>query len=329
MGTITQRESGAWQVKIRRKGMPSKSQTFGSHEDAVKWDRQQEAELDRGVLGMLDGTPLLKDLLKKYRQEITPGKKGYDSETWRLKAMERHWIGACAVGKLSSGLLATYRDERLQEPVSGSTVNRELNLLHHVLEIGRKEWGMGTQVNPVSDVRRPKNNPARDRRMTEDEKAILLEACGKARSSYLAPIVGLALETGMRQSEIVMLDWEQIDLEDGVVNLRAGATKNDERRSVPLSTKAVALLANLGGDRTGRVWPGLTSEAVKRAFIRVRDKAKLLGLTFHDSRHEATSRFVELGLTDTEVMSITGHKTNAMMRRYTHLRAKDLAKKLG
>jgi integrase len=115
-----------------------------------------------------------------------------------------------------------------------------------------------------------------------------------------------------------------------VVSLKAGATKNDAARTVPLSTRAVEILREAIAGRTeGRVWPNLTTEAVKRAFIRLKEKAGVADVKFHDTRHDATTRFVELGLSDTEVMSITGHKTQAMMRRYTHLRAKDLAKKLG
>ncbi|NUX98795.1 tyrosine-type recombinase/integrase [Paraburkholderia youngii] len=334
MGTITQRENGKWQVKIRRAGTKAISATFHTYEDAKAFERQQEHKVDKGVLGQLDGTPTLSQIITRYLTEVTPSKKGADSEEWRLKAIQRHWIGSTQVGKLTSTIVAKWRDERLQgadgRPVSGSTVNREMNLLHHVLETARKDWGIGTAVNPVSEVRRPKNNPSRDRRLTDEEKAVLLEACRDTRKPYLPQIVELALETAMRQGEIVSLMIEQVDLKDSVVSLKAGATKTDEARTVPLSTRANAILKEAIGDRTeGRVWPGLTSEAVKKAFIRARERAGIENVKFHDTRHDATTSFVELGLTDTEVMSITGHKTQSMMRRYTHLRAKDLAKKLG
>jgi site-specific recombinase XerD len=56
----------------------------------------------------------------------------------------------------------------------------------------------------------------------------------------------------------------------------------------------------------------------------------LVDLRFHDCRHEATSRLFERGVFDSmEVASITGHKTLAMLKRYTHLKSEDLAKKLG
>ena len=58
-------------------------------------------------------------------------------------------------------------------------------------------------------------------------------------------------------------------------------------------------------------------------------RADITDLHFHDLRHEATSRFFEKGLNVMEVATITGHKDLRMLQRYTHLRAEDLAKKLG
>ena len=72
----------------------------------------------------------------------------------------------------------------------------------------------------------------------------------------------------------------------------------------------------------------MTSEAAKRSFIRAAKRAKLDDFHFHDLRHEATTRFFELGLDIIEVATITGHKDLRMLRRYTHLHAEELAKKL-
>lgn len=79
----------------------------------------------------------------------------------------------------------------------------------------------------------------------------------------------------------------------------------------------------------GQVFPGLTAEAIKKAFTRAIKRAEIENFHFHDLRHEATSRLFEKGLNPMEVASITGHKTLQMLRRYTHLRAEDLARKLG
>jgi integrase len=161
----------------------------------------------------------------------------------------------------------------------------------------------------------------------ESEEIRLLKACREARNSYLLPILRLALETAMRQGELVNLRWEHIDLTRRITYLPD--TKNGEARTVPLSTAAIKVLHSLPRSMTGQVFPGLTTEAVKRAFARAVRRAGIEDLRFHDLRHESTSRLFERGLNIMEVASITGHKDLRMLRRYTHLKAEDLARKLG
>ena len=69
--------------------------------------------------------------------------------------------------------------------------------------------------------------------------------------------------------------------------------------------------------------------ALRLSFTRATRRAGIMGLRFHDLRHEATSRFFERGLNVMEVASVTGHKTLQMLKRYTHLSATDLATRLG
>ena len=159
------------------------------------------------------------------------------------------------------------------------------------------------------------------------EEARLLEACQQARNPWLLPIVQLALETAMRQGELIRLRWEHIDLNRRTAHLPD--TKNGESRTVPLSTTAVRVLRALPRSLHGQVFPGVTTEAIKRAYIRAVRRAGIEDLRFHDLRHEATTRLFEKGLNIMEVASITGHKDLRMLRRYTHLKAEDLAIKLG
>jgi integrase len=98
---------------------------------------------------------------------------------------------------------------------------------------------------------------------------------------------------------------------------------------VPLSTTAIRVLRALPRSLHGEVFPGVTTEAIKRAYIRAVRRAGIEDLRFHDLRHEATTRPFEKGLNIMEVASITGHKDLRMLRQYTHLKAEDLAMKLG
>ena len=131
----------------------------------------------------------------------------------------------------------------------------------------------------------------------------------------------------MRQGELIRLCWEHIDLNRRTAHLPD--TKNGEARTVPLSTTAIRVLRALPRSLHGQAFSGSTTEAIKRAYIRAVRRAGIEDLRFHDLRHEATTRLFEKGLNIMEVASITGHKDLRMLRRYTHLKAEDLARKLG
>jgi integrase len=78
---------------------------------------------------------------------------------------------------------------------------------------------------------------------------------------------------------------------------------------------------------TGFVLPQ-RADSLSQAFDRACKRYGIHGLRFHDLRHEATSRFFELGLNPMEVASITGHQDLRMLRRYTHIRPESLVEKL-
>lgn len=132
----------------------------------------------------------------------------------------------------------------------------------------------------------------------------------------------------MRRNEIASLTWEHIDLRRKVAHLPQ--TKTDTPRHVPLSSTAIAALQSLGIRQEGRVFT-LRADSMSQAFERSCEppRANVANVRFHDLRHEATSRLFERGLSIMEVAAITGHKTLEMLKRYTHLRAEDLVKKLG
>jgi integrase len=232
------------------------------------------------------------------------------------------------------------------KPVSGSTVRLELSALSSIFEAARLDWSMPV-ANPVRDIRRPAKGKSRDRRFQEGEEARIWEALAQYGDGWALPLAELAIETGMRRGEWLNLMWANVDLEARTMFLRE--TKNGESREVPLSTRAVGILRELRPDQDrphGRVLkkqPGTITAAFRRSCDIARMKyvaeceAKdiepdpdfLTNLRWHDLRHEATSRLFEKGLDVMEAASVTGHKTLAMLKRYTHPRAKNIAKKLG
>ena len=144
--------------------------------------------------------------------------------------------------------------------------------------------------------------------------------------TYMAPLAELAIETAMRQGELLSLTWADIDLQKRIAHLKD--TKNSEPRDVPLSTRAIEIIRARARpiDNSAPLFP-LKQDDVIRTFRQACNDAKIENLKFHDLRHEATSRICDK-LPMHEAMRVTGHKTPSMLMRYYHPKAEDLARKL-
>lgn len=262
---------------------------------------------------------------------VSAKKKGHTQECFRSKVICASALGAMPIAKITGRDIAEYRDTRLstvsrqtKRLISNSTVLSELALLSDLFEIARTEWH-AVKSNPVRDIRKPKPNPPRTRRLRGNEERLILRACLALKKPAIYSIVVLAIETAMRQGEILRLSWDNIDIRSGVAHLPH--TKNGSPRDIPLSIRARDALTRLGIRNEGDVFV-LTSDAVKSSWRAVITGLKIKELRFHDLRHEATSRLFERGLDVMEVATITGHKDLKMLRRYTHLSAKTLVAKL-
>lgn len=338
------KQCGKWQVRIQRKGFPTISQTFTNKADATRWGKEKELELERGsfVCPTKDDQTTLLDVLQRYQRDITPKKKGAKPEEYRLDVLMRSSLAKMRITAIRSTDIARYRDSR---KAAANTIKNELNTLSAVFEICRLEWDINVS-NPVRGLRRPKAPGGRDRRLYPGEEDLLLAACRRSRAWYLTTAVILAVETGMRLGELSTLLWPNIDLDRQILHLPD--TKNGTSRSVPLSTRGVEALKTLTRGFNGAVFP-VHVDTIKQSFrsavargrkVYVKQQREagrspdnpypmFSNLRFHDLRHEACSRLFELGLNPMEVATISGHKTLAMLKRYTHLRAEDLARRLG
>jgi integrase len=239
------------------------------------------------------------------------------------------------VSKLTAADIAAFRDHRLRS-VAGPTVRKELNLLGHLLKIGRCEWGANVKPDLVASVRKPENAQGRDRRPSSEEFLRVHQELQKSKNPMVADVALFAMVTGMRRGEVLSLDWENIDLPNQTARLPL--TKNGECRVVPLGPRAKAVLARQiekhpsrsEGSKEklkGRVF-NVSANAIRLAWGRATRRAGVSDLRFHDLRHEAISAFFEMGLSVPEVALISGHKDARMLFRYTHLKAESVVTKL-
>jgi integrase len=326
-----------WQARVTVDGL-TVTETFSNKSDAQRWARLQQADMERGTFVPARQALPLSALIGRYITEVLPGKRGRQQEQYILKAWQRRPLAKLDVSAIKPPDIAKARDARLQE-VSASSVRREFDILSAVFTVAVKEWEL-CDNNPFHQIRKPAPGKARDRCLREGELDRIIAA---SESPDFAAIVTLANETAMRRSEILGLRWEYVDLVRRVAHLPL--TKNGSSRDVPLSPAAIDLLAALPRRIDGKVFSkngtsmsGAFQRAARRARARYveecsakgedADKGYLVGVRLHDVRHSAVTRLFGQGFNVMEVAAISGHRTLAMLKRYTHLRAEDLARKL-
>lgn len=333
MATIRKR-ADKWQVQIRRRGFPAVVRSFLLQADAKEWARHQERIADRGELGpdrkVLERITL-GDLVRRYKAEIVPTKKGKEIEEIILTTFLRHSICNKRLSDLGTRDFANYRDDRLRT-ITAKSLQRQLSPISNMFEIARRDWGIPFGMNPIKNLALKASDNKRERRLTAAETQELFKAATKTRNALLIPIVRLALETAMRRGEILGLRFRDVDIERCTATIRE--SKNGCSRTIPLSSPAVAILettiavmSDKAKTDNGRVFP-LTPVAIRLGWERLTRRAKIDDLHFHDLRHEAISRFFEKGLTVPEVASISGHKDIRMLMRYAHADRGKLARKL-
>ncbi len=357
MATLRKR-GDRWHCQVRKKGFEPQTKSFRTRAEAERWARLVESEMDGGAFVSrkeAESTTLL-EAIDRYEREVTPKKRGAVQERSSLNALRRTTLAQRYLSSIRSGDAAEVRDTWLQEGYKPATVLRRLALLSHVFNVCRLEWHFESLANPVEAITKPTPNNARDRRVapaperlqvddessdrraSDDELDLVITA---SDSAVLRDAVRFAVETAMRRGELTSLLWQHVDLQRRVAHLPS--TKNGESRDVPLSPTAVQILERMPVDIHGRVFP-VRADALTRAFGRsvararkryekqcaergVRPDAEfLVGLRFHDLRHEATSRLAGIFQMH-ELAKITGHRDPRMLLRYFHPRAEDLAKR--
>ncbi|WP_425417163.1 site-specific integrase [Oricola indica] len=186
-----------------------------------------------------------------------------------------------------------------------------------MFEVARDEWHLPIRENPLDKVKLKATDNKRERRLREGEYEKLLEVARTRKNPWIERVITFAIETAMRRGEILNLKWDQVDLKRRCVTILE--SKNGYSRTIPLTRVAYAVLQQSCEqyDRSGYVFP-LTANALKMAWGRILKQAAITDLHFHDLRHEAISRFFEIGLTVPEVASISGHRNSAMLSRYGH-----------
>ena len=132
-------------------------------------------------------------------------------------------------------------DQPLERPVKSQTITHRLNALSRLLNDWRLAHNLAASLlpNPVREGVRPPKDPGRNRRLKDGEEKMLLEGAQKSSRPWLVHAIIIAIETGIRQSELAELTWDRVKTMDKYPYIHIDKTKNGEERDVPLSLRAI------------------------------------------------------------------------------------------
>ena len=299
MATIRKR-NGKYQVQIRRSAAKPRSKTFIKLSDARLWAAAQESSPAQARAS--ESSQTFDQLVERYRATVLQTLKGQKQESSRLKVLQKKF-GSTPCRHITNAFLANYRDSRLTQ-VGPQSVKHEINLLRKILRLGQQEWET-LLPDGVPTVRMPRLPRGRERRVSDAEINLLKQHL----TQQMENVVQIALATGMRRSEILAIESQDIVRSSA---LRIPESKTGRQRFISLQPDTLKRIIFLLAE--GRPKPDSVSQAFRRACV----LSDLKDLHFHDLRHEAISRMFELGLTVPEVAAVSGHSDFRMLARYAH-----------
>lgn len=339
----------SYRAQVRVKGRTSESATFPRKEEAKAWAASIETAIREGrhfphaAAKRTSFDALAKDYVETVLAEFDDKEK--DRRTRQLDWWAKQFSGlslaeitadvvskgrdACAAETFTRGKPRTNKKTGEVTPPkeykrSGSTVNRYIAALSHALSFAVKERRL-LDRNPVADISRKKEPRGRTRFLSDAERTALLDASAKSDWAPLHTLILLAISTGARRGELLSLRWADVDLKAGRALVRE--TKNGEQRTLPLAGKALEALRALklnGSARSEWVFPNPSEhpgpfENFDAYWYAALEAAGINDFHFHDLRHTTASMLAAQGASLLEIADVLGHKTLAMVKRYSHL----------
>ncbi|MCP5007613.1 MAG: tyrosine-type recombinase/integrase [Planctomycetes bacterium] len=259
------------------------------------------------------------EMMEKFLIEYAPNvsENMQRSYGYYLKNL-RAYFGNPKLDTIAPKLIAGYKVHRRNKGASSSTINRELYMLSKAFNLAVKEWEW-LRENPVSKVSKESENNERGRWLSDKEETALLRKC----PDWLCDIIAFALQTGLRQDELLSLEWSRVDESRKTILIQR--TKNGKPKTVPLSNTALSILKKktLRSLKNGLVFFSANGTKISRhnlgrAFRNALDKAGIEDFRFHDLRHIFATRLVQRGEDIYKVAMLMGHKDIRMTQRYAH-----------
>ncbi|TCT19559.1 tyrosine-type recombinase/integrase [Thiobaca trueperi] len=336
-----QKRSNRWRAIVRKKGHDPISKTFQTKEQAARWAREVEYEMDSRAFKdprILNRTTV-GDLIDRHRREMpTPGR----TKDACLAMLARE-LGDVALADLTKPRIIQYAKMRANDHGAGpATVAQDLIYLRGLLEVARAHWDIPVLVEAAIDARLVLRREGliapsieRDRRPTPDELEQLRTYWERPllrdMQTPMWDIVRFAIASAMRLSEIVAICWDDINETDRTILIRDRkhpSKKLGNDQTVPLFTEAWEIVhRQTRRDKEPRIFP-FKAQSISANFTRAVMRCRIDDLHFHDMRHHAISLLFEAGYQVQEVALISGHRDWKQLKRYTQIQAKDLRREV-
>ena len=326
-GVEMHKRSGVWYTCIRHNGKKIQRSLKTSNKASAL---VREAKVRKDIV---DGNyfekdvghkKTFKDMMDRFMKEHAPKVSGsmQNSYTSSLKHLIP-FFGDLNLLSISREEISKYKVLRLDEGAMPATINRELAMVSKAFTLALEDWGwIKGKDKPFSKIAYEKVNNERDRWLTEDEEKRLLENCPE----WLCEIINFALNTGLRQDELLSLEWNRVDLFRKAVLIQK--TKNGKPKTVPLNKIALGVIERRSESKVVKLkndFVFVSSHGTKidrhnlrRAFNNAVRTAEIEDFTFHDLRHCFCTKLAQRGVDIYKIAKLAGHEDIRMTQRYSH-----------
>ncbi|PTQ79287.1 site-specific integrase [Nitrosomonas ureae] len=262
-----------------------------------------------------------------YLPYVKPRKRSWkrDDELYRLRI--KAVFGHKRLNEISRQQVQSFHTALKEEGLAAATSNLHIKLLKHCCNLAI-DWEM-LDKNPVARIPLYFEDNRVENYLSDTELERLLTVLHANRNSPVSLIALFALSTGCRMQEIMSLKWLDVDLVKGVLTIRATNSKSKRLRTVPLNQTALEVLNQLNTQGKFEYLfinrlTGMPYRNIHKVWNRLREKAGLKHLRFHDLRHTHASIMVNNGISLYSVQQILGHSDPKVTMRYAHLSTKTL-----
>jgi integrase len=325
MASIYKR-NGKWRVEIRKIGSKGIHKSFIVKDEAIRFARETEVKIEQGLYQdlTLAKTTKLKDVLAQYRDRVSINKKGYEQERYKINKIIRSDIADKTLSQLTPLILFEYIEQQ-KKLYTASTVNKSITIVNLALNFAERFLGISLNKNPLKFIKRLKESQFVGQVIEPHEEELLLKHAEFSKLYWLKAAIILGIDCGLRRGEILKLKAEDINFKNNTAVLKD--TKNGETREIGLSSRAIQELKKLPVSIDGKLFPCKRLDTFTFYYNQLK-KWSGVKKRFHDTRHTFASRSATSGWSITEIAAQGGWKQLEVLKRYTHIKAEYLAKKM-